>query len=281
MKTPDARGFFFGFAKKNLKREEAMKKAWVVLTAAWGLVAAGPVLAHFGMLIPSQATVSKADPKRVDLQVSFSHPFEMVGMDMVKPKAFGVLAGGSKEDLLGTLKPATVMGKAAWSGQYPLKKPGVYTFFMEPEPYWEPAEDAFIVHCTKVVVPAFGDEQGWDKEIGQKIEIVPLTRPFGLYAGNVFQGIVKLDGKSMPYAEVEIEFYNKDNQAEAPNEYMVTQVVKADRNGVFTYAAPQPGWWGFAALTTADYKLKKDGRDKAVEIGGVIWVYFQEWGVKK
>jgi cobalt/nickel transport protein len=90
-----------------------------------------------------------------------------------------------------------------------------------------------------------------------------------------------LDGKKMPYAEVEVEFYNKDEKAEAPTEYMVTQVVKADRNGVFTYAAPQAGWWGFAALTTADSKLKKDGKEKAVEIGGVIWVYFHDWQMKK
>ncbi len=253
----------------------------MVLVMAAILAMAGSAFAHFGMLIPSQATVSKTDPKTLDLQISFSHPMEMVGMDMAKPKAFGVMAGGSKEDLLGTLKPAQVMGKAAWTSQFNVKKPGVYIFHMEPEPYWEPAEDCFIVHYTKVVVPAFGDEEGWDKEVGHKIEIVPLTRPFGLYAGNVFQGIVMLDGKKMPYAEVEVEFYNKDNKAEAPNEYMVTQVVKSDRNGVFTYAAPQAGWWGFAALTTADSKLKKEGKEKAVEIGGVIWVYFHEWQTKK
>lgn len=276
METPEARGFFIF---KN--REETMKKCLALPVAVLVFMVSGPVLAHFGMLIPSKATVSKADPKTVDLQVSFSHPFEMVGMDMAKPKAFGVLAGGSKEDLLGTLKPAQVMGKAAWSSQYALKKPGVYAFYVEPEPYWEPAEDSFISHYTKVVVPAFGEEEGWDKEVGQKIEIVPLTRPFGLYAGNVFQGTVKVDGKPSSYAEVEIEFYNKDGKAEAPTEYMVTQSVKADRNGVFTYAVPKAGWWGFAALTTADFKLKKDGKEKAVEIGGVIWVYFQDWQMKK
>jgi cobalt/nickel transport protein len=263
------------------KQEEAMKKRLVLLVAVLVFMVSGPVFAHFGMLIPSQATVSKADPKTVDMQISFSHPFEMKGMDMAKPKAFGVMSGGSKEDLLGTLKPIKVMGQAAWSSQYTLKKPGVYIFYMDPEPYWESAEDSFISHYTKVVVPAFGEEEGWDKEVGQKIEIVPLTRPFGLYAGNVFQGIVKLDGKNMPYAEVEIEFYNKDNNVEAPTEYMVTQVVKSDRNGVFTYAVPKAGWWGFAALTTADFKIKKDGKDKAVEIGGVIWVYFQDWQMKK
>ena len=259
-----------------------MKKSVTWLAAVLVFMVSGPVFAHFGMLIPSQATVSKADPKTVDLQISFSHPFEMVGMDMAKPKAFGVMAGGSKEDLLGTLKPAQVMGKAAWSAQYALKKPGVYAFSTwNRNPTGNRPKTPSSSHYTKVVVPAFGDEEGWDKEVGLKIEIVPLTRPFGLYAGNVFQGIVMLDGKKMPYAEVEIEFYNKDEKVEAPTEYMVTQVVKSDRNGVFTYAVPKAGWWGFAALTTADFKLKKDGKEKAVEIGGVIWVYFQDWQMKK
>ncbi len=258
-----------------------MKKSVAWLAGVMVFMAAGPVGAHFGMLIPSKATVSQSDPKTLQVQISFSHPFEMNGMDMAKPKAFGVMTGSSKEDLLGTLKPIQVMGKAAWSAQYSIKKPGVYIFYVDPEPYWEPAEDTFIMHYTKVVVPAFGDEEGWDKEVGQKIEIVPLTRPFGLYAGNVFQGIVKVDGKPLPYGEVEIEFYNKDNKVQAPTEYMVTQAVKTDRNGVFTYAAPKAGWWGFSALTTADFKIKKDGKDKPVEIGGVMWVYFQDWQMKK
>jgi cobalt/nickel transport protein len=271
--------FFLPFHKKQ--KEDSMKKGLALLVAVFVLMVSGPVFAHFGMLIPSKATVSQADPKTLEVQISFSHPFEMKGMDMAKPKAFGVMRGGSKEDLLSSLKPIQVMGQAAWSAQYAIKRPGVYIFYMDPEPYWEPAEDSFISHYTKVVVPAFGEEEGWDKEVGQKIEIVPLTRPFGLYAGNVFQGIVKVDGKPLPYGEVEVEFYNKDNKVEAPTEYLVTQVVKADRNGVFTYAAPKAGWWGFAALTTADFKLKKDGKDKPVEIGGVIWVRFQDWQTKK
>ncbi len=257
-----------------------MMKRLVTFLSLSAFVLAAPAFAHFGMLIPSQATVSKGSPRTTEMQISFSHPFEMVGMDMAKPKAYGVVMGGSREDLLGTLKPVTVMDKAGWSSPYTFKKPGVYIFYVDPEPYWEPAEDAFIVHHTKVVVPAFGLEEGWDKAVGRKIEIIPVTRPFGLYAGNVFQGVVRLNGKPLPHAEVEIEFYNRE-RLEAPNEYLVTQAVKADRNGVFTYAAPAAGWWGFAALTTADYKLKKEGNDKPVEIGGVIWVYFHEWPRRK
>jgi cobalt/nickel transport protein len=108
-----------------------------------------------------------------------------------------------------------------------------------------------------------------------------LTKPFGLYEGNVFQGIVKFDGQPVPFAEVEVEFYNREKTAQAPTEYMITQTIKADQNGVFTYAAPHFGWWGFAALNEADYRLKTDsGQEKGVELGAVLWVHFEAWGSK-
>jgi cobalt/nickel transport protein len=239
-----------------------------------------PANAHFGMIIPSDSMVMQGENKTVNLKVSFSHPFEMVGMDMAKPKAFFVVAQGIKSDLLNTLKPIKVMERGAWETNYDIKKPGIYMFCTEPDPYWESAEDSFIIHYTKTVVAAFGEDEGWDKEAGLKTEIVPLSRPIGLYAGNVFQGIVKIDGKPVPYSTVEIEYYNDGKKVQAPTEYMVAQSVKADGNGVFTYSVPKAGWWGFAALNTADFKLKHEGKDKNVEIGAVIWVKFEDWKSK-
>ena len=174
------------------------------------------------------------------------------------------------------LEAAQVMGHRAWKTAYPINRPGVYAFYMEPEPYWEPAEDSCIMHYTKSVVAAFGDDEGWDEEIGLKTEIVPLSKPFGLYAGNVFQGIVKLDGKSVPFAEVEVEYFNIDKRCTAPTAFMITQTIKADGNGVFTYSAPVAGWWGFVALNDADYKLPHQGEEKDVELGAVIWVFFHD-----
>jgi cobalt/nickel transport protein len=220
--------------------------------------------------------VMQDDNRTLTLTLSFSHPFEMVGMDLAKPEVFKVLAGGNQQDLLDSLETTRVMGRKGWKAAYALKRPGVYMFYMEPEPYWEPAEDSFIIHYTKTVTTAFGDDEGWDEEIGLKTEIVSLSKPFGLYAGNVFQGIVKLDGKPVPFAEVEVEYYNQDKKYTAPTDYMITQTVKADGNGVFTYAAPVSGWWGFAALNSADYKLPHEGGEKDVELGAVIWVYFHE-----
>ncbi|WP_170464406.1 DUF4198 domain-containing protein [Ruegeria arenilitoris] len=252
-------------------------KRRILSAALAGSVAATPALAHYGMIIPNDPMISQEDGRTVSLTMSFSHPFEMDGMMLDRPEAFTVTHDGSTTDLLGDLQDATVMDDQGYTLDFALERPGTYVFAMEPKPYWEPAEDAFIIHYTKTYVTAYGDDEGWDAELGLKTEIVPLSKPFGLWERNVFQGIVKMDGEAVPYAEVEVEFLNDGTNATVPDELMITQTVKADANGVFTYAAPSYGWWGFAALNTADYTLPQDGEDKAVELGAVIWVHFEEW----
>ncbi len=227
-----------------------------------GLVAAGLIgiattgNAHFGAVIPSDDIVSQNDEKKLGIAVKFIHPMEGQYMNMAQPKQFGVLAGGKKTDLLATLTEAP--GKSAdqqeqftaWKTSFQIKRPGDYTFYVEPVPYWEPAEDAFIVHYTKVCVNALGLEEGWNEPVGLETEIVPLTRPYGLWTGNLFTGQVLLKGKPAAGAEVEIEYLNESpgnpSPVKAPSDPFITQVVKADANGVFSYAMPRTGWWGFA-----------------------------------
>lgn len=259
-----------------------MKKKLMIFAIAtfFLFLGTGSAMAHFGMVIPSDSMVMQGDPREISLQISFSHPMEMAGMDLVKPVKCAVFNDGKEMNLLDNLSETKVMDHKAWTVKYKIDRPGLYAFYVEPKPYWEPAEDCYIVHYTKTVVAAFGEDEGWDGELGLKTEIVPLSKPFGLYAGNVFQGIVKLNGKAVPYAEVEVEYYNRDKKSEAPTDYMVTQTIKADVNGVFTYAVPRAGWWGFAALNTADEKMKYKGEDKNVEIGAVLWVQFHEWQEK-
>lgn len=245
-----------------------MKLRIVLILNALMLMCASVAWAHFGMLIPDADELTQ-DKRTLNMTLSFSHPFEMVGMELEKPAAFFVVQDNeTKTDLLATLKPATVMGHTAWSTSYTPRRPGLYAFVFDPVPYKEDAENNYIRHITKVVVDAYGEGEDWFKPLGLKTEIVPLTRPFGNYAGNVFQGMVMLDGKPVPHSRVEVEFYNKDKKRSAPNERMVTQEVIADQNGVFTFACPWKGWWGFAGLNTDSQPYK--GRE--LELGAVIWV---------
>jgi len=258
-----------------------MKKK--LLCAAIGLlvvlaigIGASRLSGHFQSIIPTTDFVAADGAKKISLRLLFNHPMEGGLMNMVRPKRFGVsIKGGDIVDLNSSLKEKKDGKFSTWTAEYEIKRPGDYIFFVEPEPYWEPAEDCFIIHYTKVCVNGMGDEDGWDHELGLKTEIVPLTRPYGLWAGNIFSGIVKLDGKPVPYAEIEVEYYNEPgkSRAHAPTDAHITQVIKADGNGVFHYAMPRTGWWAFAALNTADYKLKTpQGEEKDVELGAVYWV---------
>ncbi|MFH1117230.1 MAG: DUF4198 domain-containing protein [Pseudomonadota bacterium] len=242
-----------------------------------GLLAASSASAHFAMVVPSKDVVSAGDKKDLDVFIQFTHPFEGgPQMQMDKPAKFGVVVEGKAEDLLEKLKEKKIDGKSTWETKYMIKKPGDYAFYVLPQPYWEPAEDKFIVHATKVIVDALGAEEGWDtpiaKEAGLPAEIVPMSRPYSLYSGNVFTGRVFMDGKPVPNAEVEVEWWGK-GKTKAPTDAHVTQLVKADEKGVFSYAMPKAGWWGFAALMEGPEKLKQDGKDKSVEVGAVIWMY--------
>jgi cobalt/nickel transport protein len=246
-----------------------------VLAAAFMLapVAAG----HFAMIIPSTDVVCKDDPKEIALLLQFTHPFEGgPQMQMDKPEKFGVVIGNQVTDLLATLKEKKLDGKSAWETSYKVTKPGDYIFFVHPKPYWEPAEDKFIVHVTKVIVDALGAEQGWDQPIaktaGLPAEIVPLSRPYSLYAGNIFTGQVFRGSEAVPNVEVEVEWWGK-GKSKAPTDSHVCQVVKTDKNGVFSFAMPKPGWWGFSAIMEAPEPIKHEGKDKKVELGAVIWVH--------
>ena len=250
------------------------KVGWAL--ALIGLVLSGTVVAyaHFGMVIPSTDIVTAEAKKEVALEVMFAHPMEGHTMEMAKPAQFGVMVGGRKYDLLDTLQAKKVKGHTGYETSYKIRRPGDHVFYLEPAPYWEPAEQCMIIHSTKVVVNALGLEEGWDQDVGLKAEILPLVRPYGLWTGNVFRGMVKKDGKAVPHAEVEVEYYNKEGKVQWPSDPFITQVVKADAQGIFSYAMPRAGWWGFAALMEGDELLKNpEGKDVPVEIGAVMWVH--------
>jgi cobalt/nickel transport protein len=253
-----------------------MKRALAAafVAAAVALPGAQRAEAHFQMLIPSADVVSADQGRSVDLDILFTHPMEAGPvMEMAPPRQFGMMVGGRKVDLLGKLDLKKIEGKTAYTASVELVRPGDHVFYVEPAPYWEPAEGKMIVHYTKVVVDFMGREVGWDQLVGLPVEIEPLVRPYGLWTGNAFRGIVRRTGQPVPFAQIEVEYYNQGRKVKIPNDAFITQVIKADAAGVFSYTMPKAGWWGFAALVDGDEKMKgPDGEPVDVELGGLIWV---------
>lgn len=239
------------------------------------LFAPAHAMAHFGMVIPSQANVMESKEATIGVSLKFWHPFENKGMNLEKPRTFQVFFDGKAKDLLPSLQEKKEQGFSTWNTSYTLTRPGLYAFVMEPEAYFEKEEDLFIIHLTKTYVNAFGGGEDWDKALGLKAEIVPLSDPNALYAGNLFQGKVLHNGKAVAGATVEVEWFPGEGfKGQAPYENMITQTVKADDSGTFSFVAPRAGWWGFAALLEDDTKIMHEGQEKSVELGAVVWVHF-------
>ncbi|GAH13687.1 unnamed protein product, partial [marine sediment metagenome] len=125
-----------------MKKISVMVLIMVCLVVGWVVSAS----AHFGALIPSDDIVTQEDSKTITLEVKFLHPMEGDYMEMEKPKEFGVVIGGVNVDLLKTLKAEKgrwvnqTEDFTYWQATYKIKRPGDYTFYVEPKPYWEPAE---------------------------------------------------------------------------------------------------------------------------------------------
>jgi len=227
--------------------------------------------AHFQEIIPADDILADNGDRIVKLELAFTHPMERGPvMEMGEPVRFGVLAGGKIVDLKGQLAAIKKDGKTAYQASHKVAAPGDYIFYVAPAPYWEAAERKYILHLAKVVVD-FGSGEGWDKLVGLPVEIEPLVRPYGLWTGMQFRGLVRKDGKPLPFAEIEVEWRN-DGSLTAPADPFITQVIKADATGSFSFTLPRAGWWGFAALTEGKPAMGPDGRPVPVELGGLMWV---------
>ena len=200
------------------------------ISAVLFLMVHSSLLAHFQVVLPPTELLKK--PEALQFDIRFTHPMEngpIMNMGIVK--SFGVMVDGKKKDLTATLKNKQIAGKKAYTAHYKVTRPGDYLFYLEPAPYWEPVEQKMIIHYTKVCVSAMNVNEGWDAMVGFPVEIEPLVRPYGLYKGNSFRGIIKHNGRPVPFATVEVEYLNNKNEFKAPNDAFVTQVIKADANG--------------------------------------------------
>lgn len=258
------------------------KKIAIPLVASVSIISTA-AQAHFQMLYTPDLIRERGG--QITLKMPFTHPASSGHvMSVDAPQRFYKIRKGKKTDLLETLKPIS-WGSAensgpAYEAQVKLRGLGDHVFVLEPAPYYEESEDKYIQQVTKTIVNVGSLPTDWNEELGLTTEIVPLTKPYAIYQGGTFVGVVKSNGEPVPFAEIEVEYLNyqpdlssnsfsKTARMVPPADAFITMTIFADANGTFTFGIPKAGQWGFAALSVGpdtEYKGKELSQD------AVIWV---------
>ncbi|MEA1051844.1 DUF4198 domain-containing protein [Lamprobacter modestohalophilus] len=257
----------------------------VLLSAATGMTLAmalaGNAQAHFQLLYTPEVLLDK--PGDIPLALIFGHPMENShSMDMGQPEEFFVVFKGEKTDLIDSLEAVEWQGPGdepadAYKATYKIQRNGDYLFGLVPAPYMEGAEDVYIQQITKTIVNKGAMPTGWNEPLGLPTEIVPLNKPYQVFAGSTFTGQLLSEGKPAAGVECEIEYINseidlgsnsfsKETLGPVPS---TAVVAITDDNGLFTFGIPRPGVWGFACLGSGP---EKEYEGKELSQDAVLWI---------
>jgi cobalt/nickel transport protein len=246
-----------------------------------------PVAAHYNMLLPDKHSVKKGDEVIVTYQ--WGHPFEHQLFDAPKPEHLWLFApDGKSKDLVGSLEPIKVAGdegKQVVAYQLKLKpdERGDFTLVLKTPPIWLATDEIFVQDVVSVVIHV-QTEKGWDREdVVGPLGVRPLTRPYGLTAGSVFQMEVFHGGfrvgsdKKPGRATVEFERYNPIPPKSLPPEEEMTRTAKTGPGGVATGTLTEPGWWAVtASLDKPAMEREHEGKKYPVRERGTFWVPVDE-----
>jgi cobalt/nickel transport protein len=256
-----------------------MRSSFLVAIALLALPTSAP--AHYNMLFPQSPSVERG--KEIKLTYQWGHPFEHELFDAPKPDALVVLGpDGKKTDLLDKLKKVSVKtGKkdvTAYDLAFTPEDVGDYVFLLHTPAIWMAAEGEYYQDTVKVVLHVQA-QKGWDHREDSHLEFTPLTRPYGLVAGTIFQAYLRVPDPGgapglLPVANsvVEIERYNPTPPKELPPEEFITRAVKTDRWGLVTCDLPEAGWWCLTATRDAGTK-DHDGKAAPVRQRTTFWVH--------
>ncbi len=168
-----------------------MMRKTIGLTLTALAVVAVPASAHFNMLMPQNPSVKKGE--EVVFLYQWGHPYEHQLFDAPPPDAVTVIAPDiTRADLTKSLEKTTVPageGKTvtAYQFRFTPDQRGDFVFLLRTPPIWMEEDGEFLQDNVKVVLHVQA-QKDWDMQVRQEpLELVPLTRPYGLEPGMVVQ----------------------------------------------------------------------------------------------
>jgi uncharacterized GH25 family protein len=233
------------------------------------------------MLLPDKASARKGEA--VTFTYQFGHPFEHQLFDAPPlAGAYVLTPAGKRVDLAKRFEKVQVPGAdkkpvTAYRLQFTPEQRGDYVFVVHAQPAWIEDEKEWLEDTARVVLHVQA-QKGWHAEGDGPLQLLPLTRPYGLQPGAVFQAQALYTERSgapakpWPGATFEIERYNAAPPKKLPPDEHVTRTARADPNGVVTTTLPEPGWWGVTAVQELGTR-DRDGKSYPVRRRASLWVW--------
>jgi|SRR5579875_386225 cobalt/nickel transport protein len=246
---------------------------------AWLSWFAGSAAAHFNMLLPQTASAKKGETLTITYQ--WGHPFEHQLFDAPQPQSLVVLDPDGKrveltDQLVKTTRQAGTREVTVYQLRFTPQQRGDYVFVLRTPPIWMEEDGEFLQDTVKMVLHVQA-QKGWDAAAGD-FELVPLTRPYGLRPGMVFQVEVppaRRPGKSDPGLRsglVEIERYNAAPPQKLPPDEEITRTVRLDANGVATTTLSEAGWWCLTVARLQGTRMRA-GKNYPLRQRATFWVF--------
>ena len=262
-----------------------MPRIWIAMLVQMACVSASS--AHYNMLFPDKPWANKGE--KVAFTYQFGHPFEHELFDAPKPLAVNVILPDGKTQAVNKLTKVSLKGidgknVAGYSFTYEPQIRGDHTFILQTPPIWMEESKDFVQDSVKVVLHV-QTQKNWDAglplEFSDQINLItPVTRPYGLYPGMIFQahvGRITKGGSSNRGRQVEVERYHSQPVKNPPPDELITFKTKTDPNGVFTFAFPEPGWWSMtAAFQEKDRQYKGGGKKGPLRDRATLWVFVND-----
>ena len=261
-----------------------MKKIGLAVSVVMFVVSVQPAFAHFPMLIHDSpfANVNGV----VNLMFAVGHPYEQEYADPSMPeKVTALLPTGQTVDLTASLTEGTYtvdeLTANVFEFTFTPEQPGDYIIALDSKPEYG-LNNTLYQEFLKVCVHA-QEQNGWEQRTGQPLEIVPLTRPYGMEEGYVFTGQLLKGDEPLAGVEIEIEQFlvHVPKVEDLPPEPLITKIVKTDPNGVFSHTLPHPGWWIFAASVEDAGEVTKDGSIYTLSGLTGLWIHVEETFVQQ
>lgn len=257
------------------------------------LASLGTACAHFTMVFPSNSEDTIWDVTPEDyiadsgetktIYMMWGHPYEHILFNMTSAPEVSVMKpDGTVEKLETSEIKVDGMDEdgndgtfVAYKTSFTVDQDGDSVIFVK---YEDEGEN--LIDYTKAVIHC-GVEmwEGWDAEVGQKTEIMPYMRPYGMEEGFVFAGQAMHDGKPLTDAPVEVEIYHTKElgveiveEAESMYSYdppmVFTRLAKSNDQGEFVYSLDEPGIWFVGA--TMEPETETDRNIRGVFIVPII-----------